>query len=97
LIGGGLSLLGSSLAPKQRQPGVGGPAPAAAASPAPTPTTPTGTPNMGAPIPPTPGAQWSPLLMKQPGGSSAGSPAGLVDATKKRMKRGGQTGGMSLY
>lgn len=96
LIGGGLNLLGSALAPKPERPkpqgGGGAPAPAPA-TPLPPPTTPTGTPNVPESAP-LPGAQWSPLLMqnKQP---NVVDQAGLE--AQKRMRRGGQTGGLALY
>lgn len=64
-------------------------------APLPPPTTPTGSPNMGVTEPASmPGSQWSPLLMKKTPQMS-GSNVGLE--AQKRMRRGGQTGGMALY
>lgn len=87
LVGGGISLLGQALAPRAKpQAGTpAGPVPAASS------------PNMGAPASPLPGARWSPLLMRTnvAPGSAASSAAGLE--TQRRMRRGGATGGMTMY
>lgn len=93
LIGGGLNMLGSALAPKPEGPRQ---SPMSAPPIAPPPAAPTpGPAPMTAPeSAPLPGAKWSPLLMGN--APKMGNP-NLGIETEKRMKKGKNTGGMALY
>lgn len=86
LIGGGLSALGSALAPKPQMPK---PMSTGSGLPMPAPQK-----QKQEPMAPLPGANWSPLLMQNP--MTGGNPNIGLEVEKK-MRRGKNTGGMSMY
>lgn len=91
LAGTGLSaLLSAGLTPSQPKAQTQGPMPSAPASPLPTPP---GQSYQMAPFTPPPGPQWSPLLAGGPKQTQISQ--GLnVD---ERVKKGGSTGGLTIY